>query len=143
MGSVTTTLEFLADLPIYKTEQPFQVIPSPDWPEIEPTSLSNIKLHQGSVIIHDLRDQDEQFTLDTAGFEFTHNEPQSLDFSSTEALEQYNRNTEDFMKEHFGAVFVRCFARAVSIAIRPMFLSNIGIKASKKRQIRYQHCRLR
>jgi hypothetical protein len=114
MGSVSTALEFLADLPIYKTEQPYQVIPSPDWPEIDRNSLSNIKLQQDSVTIHDLRDQSEQFTLDTAGFEYMRKQPRSLDFSSAEALELYNRETEDFLKTHFGAVFVRCFARVVS-----------------------------
>jgi hypothetical protein len=121
MGSVSTALEFLADLPIYKTEQPFQVIPSPDWPEIDPASLSNIQLYEGPVTIRDLRDQNDQFTLDSAGFEFIRNEPTTLDFSSTEALESYNRETEDFLTMHFGAVFVRCFARVVSIEQKRCF----------------------
>ncbi|KAF2469964.1 uncharacterized protein BDR25DRAFT_35816 [Lindgomyces ingoldianus] len=109
MGSIATTLEFLLDLPLYKTEAPYQVIPSPDYPNINPAHLSNIKLHSRDVLIRDLREEGENFSLDVAGFEILHDEPKNLTFDKLPSLEAYGKETEALLSKHFGAVYVKCW----------------------------------
>lgn len=114
MGSVTTTLEFLDRLPIYRSEAPYQIIPSPDRPVVDTSKLSNIKLRSGEVKILDLREQEGPFSIETTGFEIVHHHCENLQFSNHDALTNYARDTEELLHERLSPVFVKCWDQKVN-----------------------------
>ncbi|KAJ4295248.1 hypothetical protein N0V90_007259 [Kalmusia sp. IMI 367209] len=104
MGSVTATLEFLSRNPLYDKETPYQIIPSSRTRIQDPLSLSNIKLITQEVQIHDATKKLDTFTLHSSGFQFVRHEPQNLEFTSQDTLEDYAKETEHFLSRIFNPV---------------------------------------
>lgn len=61
------SFEFIQDLPLYKTEQPYQVVGNLP-PEQEPMR-TNTKFKTHQVLIHDLRTQVDSFSFENSSFE--------------------------------------------------------------------------
>jgi hypothetical protein len=86
----TARLYYLADLPIYKTNKPVQIVPG--FADFEHTS--NVKLEPGpEETINDVRGRESEFTLERNGFQYLHAPTRIEDFASKDALET------DYLKE--------------------------------------------
>ncbi|KAH8704215.1 hypothetical protein BGW36DRAFT_458326 [Talaromyces proteolyticus] len=107
MPSVQTTLEFLAKLPLYQTKKPFCRVPKEDENETNPEGLSNIQWHNGDVTIKDLRDITDTFKLDVCGFQVV-GQPFAVSQLDENAIAQYQKDTEAFLKEFLKADYVVC-----------------------------------
>lgn len=110
MPSVHTTLDFLANLPRYETEKPFQAFPLADHlpADLEPSSLSNVEFHPQKVEIHDLRNGGD-FNLSTSGFQLITDKVTSAKIDTIEAMEKYKADIEKIIYNIVGADFVKCF----------------------------------
>lgn len=128
MGDVSTTLEFLADLPLYSKEKPFHVIPPASTAATYTMKqLGNIVLDNGKVTVHDIREQEEEFKLERNGFEIVDNCARNLSFNSTECLRRYGAEIDEFLRKETGADYVSCFSVKVSL---PRHLSNYSSTTS-------------
>jgi hypothetical protein len=110
------TLSFIADLPLYEVEKPYELwLPPEQLPEDIP--ITNCQwIRQPDIEITDLRKDGIVFALDTTGFKYLQD---PLDFelkgedllSATESenLVRYLNNTINLVKKEFGAEKAICF----------------------------------
>ena len=110
-----TTLNFLSDLPIYKTEQPYELYGFPEQTSELQTNcrFDNVK----DVVIHDVRDRMDEFTLDGAGFTFIRHTSQcelkAEHFETApegnDVVTAYLEETMNLVKGYLGADHIVCF----------------------------------
>ncbi|KAF4418502.1 hypothetical protein F53441_14476 [Fusarium austroafricanum] len=113
MTTVQSTLDFLADLDIYKTQRPFVFTPGQEFERLIDTreeKLNTIHLSNEQVTLYDIRGKDG-FSLQESGFEVVPNETRnsSLDFMPEAARDDYARETEEFWMKHLGAEYAFCY----------------------------------
>lgn len=111
MLEVQSTLDFLQDLPLYKTERPyvFTCAGEMSLDESHPT-LNTVKLHDVPVTLQDIRDA-KGYNLSTSGFEKVNHATQ-VDLNriqDEEVRREYRTETAKFLKQHLGAEHVYCY----------------------------------
>ncbi|KAL2064601.1 hypothetical protein VTL71DRAFT_3738 [Oculimacula yallundae] len=117
MPRIITTLEYLQDLELYRSEKPyFCLMPATNNEEIHNEQLDNLQFESHpNVEIEDLRTIEGHFTLRDCGFEVVPHTSQILDLesdnglNSTMSLAEYQLETEDFLTAHLAASFVKCY----------------------------------
>ena len=129
MTYVESQLEFLADIDRYKTQRPFIFTPSQHLEQkfdVRSCVLNTIELELKTVNLHDIRGQEGEFELDEVGFEVVDNTSQYGDFQSlmqsTESRAKYRDETQDFLRDHFGAEEVVCYSVKASNSRIPLLL---------------------
>jgi hypothetical protein len=99
MPDVQSTLEFLANIPLYQQEKPYFVLPlagSTIDPDKDP--VTNIKLVPEELTIYDIRQQGQEFSIGTNGFQIIKHRTQALPVNNIESLKSYKTETEDMLK---------------------------------------------
>lgn len=111
---VRGTIRFLADDPLYDSEKPFGVTLPADYEAKEGDRLTNLHLDERVLDIHDMRPLRGQFTLDTAGFTLIDKTFLNADIESNEALEGYQRETEEMLQQLLKPEYLLCWNARVS-----------------------------
>jgi len=117
MPQVMTTLEFLKDLELYRSEKPyFCLMPATDATEADNEQIDNLEFEcHDDIRIDDMRPFVETFKLDENGFEAVHHVSRFVDIrsdnglTSTMALAEYQLETEDMLTGRLEAAFVKCY----------------------------------
>ena len=112
MPDILASLCFLADRELYKTTKPYHVLLQPQDGE----SLDNDhRLHNlewethDNINITDVRDRGNEFTIEKTGFEVGHHVSECLNFETADVFKTYKKETEEYHKRRFGAVYVFCY----------------------------------
>ena len=110
MNAVETTLDFLADSPVYETRKPFVVLrdikhKGTHWN----AQLTNIEWDIRPVLVNDLRPQLNDFTLESAGFQIIDHVSSHLRFTDIPSMGRYQQETESTLTHLFEADFVLCY----------------------------------
>jgi hypothetical protein len=116
MPDLVSSIEQLADLPLYKIEKPYAVLvtATEDKEEYETNNITMTRYNDINFI--DVRDRSDEFNLDTAGFEVGRHVCKRLSLPNATALREYEQETAiDYLKEKFGAVHVECYESRVSL----------------------------
>lgn len=111
MPDVKSDIEYLQNLPLYKTEKPYYLLKSPD-PNFDPDAqrLDNLEYEMHSdIVIRDIRGSCNEFTLEQNGFEVLSQQSTTLNFQSADDVEAHKRETEDLLRKQLGAVYVHCY----------------------------------
>jgi len=113
MATLKGEMDFLADLPLYKTQKPYLILPKVEdgWAVDDPR-LTNLKWISYRVPIHDMRGGD--FNLDTAGFQQVDHESANLVFDTIASKEAYMLETEAMLRDLLKAEFVKCYDSVVT-----------------------------
>jgi hypothetical protein len=117
-----TSLTFLADLPIYDTEKPYQIKGFPDIDEAVRTNVVRLK-HDG-IDIANARDLPCEMTFEECGFRWLHHASKfAVKSSDFEAKSDdnpyvlgYLQETMDLVRTELGAKSVLCFDWRVRIS---------------------------
>jgi len=103
MPDISTSVEHLADLELYKTEKPYAVILRlSDWNESIVTNNLQFKRHE-NIIVKDIRGKENEFTLDTQGFTILQHKSSLSQFETWDAIRSYQKETEEFLTNWFAA----------------------------------------
>jgi hypothetical protein len=103
MPDVTSSLDFLARLPLYDTEKPYLYLPSKD-EELNPdtTRLDNLEFeHHSGIVIRDLRERDLDF--DDCGFMIKLHPSKFRHFEDAKVIAAYQTETEELLRTEFDA----------------------------------------
>jgi hypothetical protein len=111
MPDVESELHFLADIPRYKEEKPYNVIlaaeaPLPTESELP---LSNIEPEPHPVFIKDFRDHVQDMTVREHGFQLIGHTTKAGFDRNWETIAAYRAETEAMLKKSFDADFVLCW----------------------------------
>lgn len=109
MPAVQSDLEYLQD--IYQVDKPYWrfKIPANGFdPDKDRQSNLEFEWHK-NIEIQDIRDCKLKPTLDEFGFEVLDHESKVLDLETEDQVFAYRAETEQFLKDTFGAVFVKCY----------------------------------
>ena len=110
MNAVRTSLDFLADSPLYQSEKPFVVLRDVEHQRTHSTAqLTNLKWDAQRVLVNDMRSETQDLALETAGFKMIDHASSNLQFSDIPSIIQYRRETERLLTEFLGANFVVCY----------------------------------
>ena len=110
MDAVKTTLDFLADSPVYDTQKPFVVLRDIKHKGTHKNAqLTNIEWDVRPVLINDLRLQSNDFTLESAGFQIFDHVSSHLRFTDIPSMSKYQQETESTLTHLFEADFVLCY----------------------------------
>lgn len=104
MPDMITSIDHLADLPLYQTEKPYVVVALSTQRDT-PTNNLVFEKHDG-VTITDIRGRDKEFTLETAGFEIMRHKTTVEHFDTIEGCKQYQKEMADHLKTYFEAEYV-------------------------------------
>lgn len=111
---VQTTLEFLKDLPLYEKEQPYFIVPRPDFSG-DPCKLRNIEWESQAVTIHDARKaQVLNLGMETTGFQTIQHVASHLKFQTPDDKRAYCVEIETCLKKLLNAEQVICYDCRVS-----------------------------
>ena len=108
MGTRQGYMEFIEDLPLYKTEAPYLILPKVEdgWLINDPR-LGNLKFTTHKIPIYDMRGGD--FNLENAGFQMHNFVSKNLTFNDIASKEAYMMETQEMLYHLFDADFVRCY----------------------------------
>ena len=110
MNAVKTTLDFLADSPVYDIQKPFVVLRDINHRgRHRNAQLTNIEWDVRPVLINDLRLQSNDFTLESAGFQILDHVSSHLRFTDIPSMGEYQQETESTLTQLFEADFVLCY----------------------------------
>ena len=110
MNAVKTTLDFLADSPVYDTQKPFVVLRDINHRGRHKNArLTNIEWEVRPVLVNDLRLQSNDFTLESAGFQILDHSSSHLRFTDISSMGKYQQETETTLSRLFEADFVLCY----------------------------------
>ena len=110
MNAVKTTLDFLADSPVYDTQKPFVVLREINHRgRHRNAQLTNIEWDVRPVLVNDLRLQSNDFTLESAGFQILDHVSSHLRFTDIPSMSKYQQETESTLTQLFEADFVLCY----------------------------------
>lgn len=113
MPDVESTLDFIADNPIYKTERPYILTPPGGaLGDNSDPRYKTVQLVDVPVTLHDIRGKEDSYILDKAGFEIVPNVTRT-DLRSRihdlEVRDEYARETEQFLRQELNAEHVHCY----------------------------------
>lgn len=109
MPDIRASIEYLQKLELYKTEKPYYALLAPK-PGFDPDAqrLDNLEYETHSdLLIRDMRDIKP--TLASHGFEVISHRSEALSLSTRDEVADYRHETEQMLRDQFGAVFVRTF----------------------------------
>lgn len=118
---VSATIKFLARLPLYKAEQPFLAMVTPDV-GFDPEKHTNLEMEDHEVDITDIRERIDDFKLNECGFQVVPHESRNLNFESVQDVEAYKRECEVWLKDFFKAEHAVCWD------FRVTFLTSFDVK---------------
>ena len=109
MGDIETTLEFLIDLLVYKTEKPYMIQPSVD-DKFDPKNpkLRNIEWELRPVTLYDIRGKDD-YSLSTSGFTVIRHVSKHLSFANIYEKDESRQETAGNLRALLGADHVNCY----------------------------------
>ncbi|KAJ5729082.1 uncharacterized protein N7483_003590 [Penicillium malachiteum] len=109
MPDLITSIDYLADLELYKTEKPYAVVVSPENHD-ESIETNNLVFEsREGLTITDIRGHENDISLETSGFTVTPNKSQLSNVESWDEIRAYQKETEQFLKDWFQADSVFCF----------------------------------
>lgn len=111
MPDIRTRIDFLKDLPLYKTEKPFMVLlPANKGLDPDAYRTENLEFEKlEDVPIFDIRGHESEFLLDTSGFQLVRHDSQYLNILDRCDVENYRHETEEFLQATLGAEKVICW----------------------------------
>ncbi|KAK4183192.1 hypothetical protein QBC35DRAFT_535907 [Podospora australis] len=115
MTEVSSTLEFLQNIDLCKTQRPYVFTPSQNDEKLLDTTeenLNTIRLAFEEVNLRDIRGYQDEFCLQKAGFEVVENKPLHDDLDTVtkeETRYAYAKDTEKFWMNHLNADYVFCY----------------------------------
>ncbi|KAF2759931.1 hypothetical protein EJ05DRAFT_509607 [Pseudovirgaria hyperparasitica] len=99
MPDIVTSIEFIADLPLYKNEKPYQVLVSAAEYDSSVTT-NNLKFEKrDSVLIRDVREQKEPFDLNEVGFTILNHQTSVSEIKTNEEVAEYRSETQTYLKK--------------------------------------------
>jgi hypothetical protein len=114
MPDITASVEFIAaDHPRYDKEKPYWALLREGQSFGPGIPSNNMEFESHDVVIRDMRGHEADFQLDDCGFQVVQNEPSTLKLEDVESCERYQRETEEFLRIHFGAEDVSCYGLRV------------------------------
>lgn len=119
MPDITTSVRYLAKLPLYEKEKPFSLLPSANLHSEENFVATNLEfeVHDG-ILVRDLREHLDQFTLEKSGFEIKHHVPNITVLDTAEQMNDYQEEIKAWLKFLFKAEHVTCYEIRVRISIQ-------------------------
>jgi hypothetical protein len=111
MPNVTSSVEYLQNLPLYEKEKLYWCLLTPHNgfdPDKHRLDNPEFEIH-GDITITDIRAAEEDLCLGKCGFQVLSHEIRILSFESVEDVDVYKAETEELLKEQLGAVFVKTY----------------------------------
>jgi hypothetical protein len=111
MPAVQASLEYLQKLLLYEEEKPYWCFLTPREgfdPDKQRVDNLEFEAHE-NIIIQDIRESSTKISLDVCGFQVIPHQTKNITFESAEAVATYKLETEDLLRETFGAVYVACY----------------------------------
>ena len=113
MPDALASIDFLADLELYKQEKPFAALASPGV-EVSDDQLNNLQWESHvDITIKDIRGRESEYPLERCGFQIVKHRAQTMTFTSKEDIESYRRETESQLLELLGVTRVYCWEARV------------------------------
>ncbi|KAK5062768.1 hypothetical protein LTR84_004843 [Exophiala bonariae] len=111
MGKVVTSITFLKDLPLYRSEKPYNVLLAQQDDKNENSHpISNLQFEDvGGIEVHNLREAADDFSLDKSGFQLLSFKSNHLPVDSHDLVEAYRAETETYLCDRFDALKVICW----------------------------------
>jgi hypothetical protein len=114
MPALISSIDHLADIPLYKTEKPYFVMPSATDQIEEDFATSNLEFERhDNIHFSDVRGCEDEFNLETSGFQIIPHVAKNLVLDSVDQLEAYKTEIEVWLKELFGAEHIVCYETKV------------------------------
>jgi hypothetical protein len=115
MPDIQGSIDFLADLPAYKTEKQYLILlPVESDLDPEAQNLTNLSYELRSTLIRDIR-SDASFKLDTCGAQLLSHKSRFRSFSTPEELKAYRAEVDELLYATFNPVFARYYKARVRI----------------------------
>jgi hypothetical protein len=134
MEPIETTIEFIVDDPRFQKERPFAVHVGPNdkYSPVDP-KLSTIKWENRPITIHDMRSL-KDVTLGKYGFQSFPCEFSALSVNdiTEKRVEQYQVETEKFLKEVLKAEKVICYDYRVCPRLQAPYVAASESRSSKR-----------
>jgi hypothetical protein len=112
MKTSTISMQYLADLDVYKREKPYRLSQLPGQESLE---VSNLEYSiQEDITIYDVRGHGKEFSLSTTSFQFEHSPSQVVMDKSEEADTAYIRETIELVKRLLNPERIVCYDIRVS-----------------------------
>ena len=110
MPNIVADIEYLKDLPLYKSVKPYYQLYSPNAPLPPGAKQHNLEheLHR-NILVTDIRDCAEKPVIDVSGFEVLNHNSDILEFNAPVDVEDYKQETERLLMEELDAEFVHCY----------------------------------
>lgn len=111
MPAVQASLEYLQKLPLYDKEKPYWCFLTPREgfdPDKQRVDNLEFEAHE-DITIQDVRESGTRVSLDECGFQLILHNTKNLHFENAEAVAKYRSETEDLLRNTFGAVYVACY----------------------------------
>ena len=139
MNAVKTTLDFLADSPVYDTQKPFVVLRDIKHKGTHKNAqLTNIEWDVRPVLVNDLRLQSNDLTLESAGFRILDHVSSHLRLTDIPSMSKYQQETENTLTHLFEADFVLCYDCKVFSPLKPNISAMAhSHQAAQEWQVRY------
>ena len=105
MPNIITSIDHLADLPLYETVKPYVVLST----QLDSGNIATKNVvfeSRENIEITDIRGKAEQYTLDTAGFQIIHHKTDVESFETMDDLTKYQEETAVCLKDFFKAEYV-------------------------------------
>lgn len=118
MPDLTTSINYLADLELYKTEKPYACIISPSH-STENIETSNLEFEKRPGIhVTDIRGKESEYSVESSGFVVITHQTQLITVSTWDEIHEYKRETEEVLSKWFDAEVVFCFDVKVGLISR-------------------------
>ncbi|OTA95610.1 hypothetical protein M434DRAFT_393664 [Hypoxylon sp. CO27-5] len=108
---IQTTIDFIADLPIYGEEKPFFLHPSASVDvDIDGIRTTNVEWDRQPVTVYSMRNKDN-ISLEKTGFCYVKHESKYIPSQgmNTDIITKYRKESEDLLRSLFNAEFVHCY----------------------------------
>ncbi|KAI0888148.1 uncharacterized protein GGS22DRAFT_155174 [Annulohypoxylon maeteangense] len=109
--NIETSIDFIADLPVYGEEKPFFLHPSASNDvNLDEIKTSNVEWDTKPVTVYSMRDR-EDISLEKNGFCYTKHDSKCLPNlgMNTEGLADYRKESENFLQSFLNAELVHCY----------------------------------
>ncbi|KAM5350376.1 hypothetical protein ACJ41O_006881 [Fusarium nematophilum] len=110
-ADIQTTIDFIADLPLYDEEKPYLLHPSASAKvDVDQIKTTNVEWNKTGVTVRSMRNKPD-ISLEKNGFCHVQHESKYLPGPGmgADAVANYRRETEDLMRSLFNAEFVHCY----------------------------------
>ncbi|KAI0898716.1 hypothetical protein F4806DRAFT_455425 [Annulohypoxylon nitens] len=108
---IQTSIDFIADLPIYGEEKPFFLHPSASKNvNLDEIKTTNVKWDTKPVTVHSMRDKDN-ISLEKNGFCYIKHNSKCIPNlgTNTDVLADYRKESESLLQSFLNAEFVHCY----------------------------------